>query len=152
MALLNSHYNGGYLFDKYEWYINGRKVDYANGTNLYSQELGIGDEVVLYPQRVGDAYSIPTCPIYIYDKSREWQNETPIFVYPTAVPQSNPKVHIKTNSKGDCTLYSIYGTIIQKVVGVNGEITIDVPNHRGWYILHYTSKQSEGIITKICVY
>jgi len=112
VALLNAQYNGGYEFSNYEWYINGRKIDYATGANLYSKEMQQGDEVVLYPTRVGENYAVPTCPIAITDKRNEQQYDAPVFVYPSSVPSSNAKVRLKSNTNGHFYVYDIHGDIV----------------------------------------
>ena len=150
VALLNEKYNGGYVFDKYEWYVNGRKVDYATGTNLYSQEIGIGDEVVLYPQRVGDNYSIPTCPIYIYDKID--QNPTPLFVYPTSVPISHAKVNVRAKGHGVCAVYNLLGNRILTNVSIADEVEIELPSITGWYMIYYQSDNGQKETQMILVY
>ncbi|MGN1247547.1 MAG: T9SS type A sorting domain-containing protein, partial [Paludibacteraceae bacterium] len=152
VALLNETYNGGFVFDKYEWYVNGRKVDYATGTNLYSQEIGIGDEVILYPQRVGDNYSIPTCPIYIYDKMAQEQNPTPLFVYPTSVSKSQARVHVRAKDNGVCAIYDLLGNRILSNISIAGDIEITLPSTAGWYMIYYQSDNGQKETQKILVY
>lgn len=152
VALLKAEYNGGYSFDKYEWYVNGRKVDYATGANLYSQEIGIGDEVVLYPQRVGDNYSIPTCPIYIYDKMSQEQNTAPVFVYPTSVSKSNARVHVRVEKQGTCTIFNSLGQSVSKEIYINDEMDMQLPTMTGWFLIQYRSDDGEVHNSRILVY
>lgn len=152
VALLNAEHNGGFVFDKYEWFINGRKVDNATGTNLYTQEIGIGDEVVLYPQRVGDNYSIPTCPIYIYDKTPELQTTAPVFVYPTSVSKTSAKVNVCAEGKGVCAVYNLLGNSILSNISIVDEAEIELPSVSGWYMIYYQSDNGQSGNQKILVY
>lgn len=152
VALFNAEHNGGYVFDKYEWYVNGRKIDYAAGTNLYSQELGIGDEVVLFPQRVGDNYSIPTCPIYIQDKMSQEQSPAPLFVYPTFVPQSSARINVRAEGNGICAVYDLLGNCILPNISITDEVEIELPSVAGWYILFYQSNKGQRGTQKIRIY
>ncbi|MGN1239535.1 MAG: PKD domain-containing protein [Paludibacteraceae bacterium] len=137
VALLNETYNGGFVFDKYEWYVNGRKADSITGTNLYSQDITIGDEVVLYLQRQGEDYSIPTCPIYIYDKNAELENNVPIFVYPTYISQNSPKCNLRTSEKGIYQVFDCLGRSINSGTHDGEDTQINLPLMSGVYLVTF---------------
>mgnify|MGYP004503779105 CR=1 FL=1 len=153
IALLNEQHNGGYNFSNYVWYINGRKIDYATGAYLYCLEIQVGDEVVLYPTRIGEDYAIPTCPIVITDKNNEEQNDAPIFIYPSAVSSANARIKIQMNKGGAFYLYNTRGEIIySENCSYEQNYEIILPSIAGVYLLTYRNSNEEIYTSKILVY
>lgn len=154
VALLNAQYNGGYKFSKYEWYVNGRKIDYAVGTNLYYKEMQVGDEVVLCPTREGEDYSIPTCPIIITDKQNEQLYDAPILVYPSFISKNNTRVNIKVKRSGAYCAYDTRGTIVSigECLLPNQDVEIELPTTVGMYLIVYKTDKEEIMTHKVIVY
>ena len=103
VALLNEKYNGGYQFSTYQWLVNNRVIDAVTSSNLYMQELTVGDEVVLMLTRINEDYAIPTCPITI-SEYHDPQNTKPAKSY-----FENGKLILITNGRK----ISLLGQIIE---------------------------------------
>ena len=143
VALLNDHHNGGYIFDKYEWFVNGRLLDIYKGANLYLNDIHVGDEVFVALTRSGENYSIPTCPIVIEDKSNLEQTSYPVLVSYANAQQKVKHVNIDTSDKGNYVLYDILGHVISKGKFNNGDhIELLLPDVSGYYLLHLYTEQS----------
>ncbi|MBQ9295684.1 MAG: hypothetical protein IJ204_00635 [Paludibacteraceae bacterium] len=133
VALLNDRYNGGYLFSKYDWYINGNQVD-EHGPYIYMpQTLAIGDEVVVAPTRRGEEYAVPSCPIIIYDKTPELVSDFPVFVQPSQV---HGQFKLNASTAGTYTLISLSGIIMAEgTYNYGDQLTVDTPAPAGCYVL-----------------
>ena len=150
IALLTADYNGGYTFSKYQWYVNGRRVDYASGPYIYLQEIGIGDEVVLYPTREGEDYAIPTCPVTV--EHYEDVYAYPILVYPTSVSGANTRVNVESENAGSYHLYDLYGHLLGQGRLEAGEMQLDLPALSGCYLLMLDDSFGNHFAQKIMVY
>ncbi len=66
LALKNSRYNGGYLWDAYRWYVDNREMIGEIQSFIYCGEgkiLQMGHPYHALLRRVGEDYFIPTCPL-----------------------------------------------------------------------------------------
>ncbi len=153
VAVLNSSYNGGYLFDKYEWEVNGRMLETtdSNYSNLYMPELRFGDNVCAYLTRKGETYSIPTCPIEIIDNSQAIIGDNPIIVYPTTVNKAHPVLNVRASNDATYAIYNSYGHFISSGhLNQNDNIQVMLPVCSGVY-LFVTNDASAIYTTKILV-
>ena len=134
VALLNENYNGGYVFSKYAWYINGNKLN-EDGSYIYlPQTIRLGDEIVVAPTRQGEDYEVPSCPIVIYDKTPELVSEFPVEVTTTNV---RGQFQIYAQVEGQFLLYSTTGCLISKGSFHEGEhLLLSTPPTAGYYLLH----------------
>ena len=139
VAVLNEYYNGGYVFSDYEWYINGSSST-ASGPYIYMpQTLAIGDEVAVALTRKGEDYSVPSCPIVIYDKSPELVSEFPILCGATDMPG---RFFIQAKAQGTYTLYSPLGHLIKAGSYRDGDyMLIDTHTAAGCYLLRLTTEE-----------
>lgn len=145
VALLNENYNGGYTFTAYEWIVN----DVPTGNHLsylyLPSTLGTGDEVSIMLTRPGDTYSVPSCPIVIYDKTPELVSEYPVMAHPTGI---RGQIRIVAGTDGEYTLYTMTGELITTGTFKNGEQTyIQTHVADGCYLLRL-STPSHGVQTK----
>lgn len=145
VALLNENYNGGYTFTAYEWIVN----DVPTGNHLsylyLPSTLGTGDEVSIMLTRPGDTYSVPSCPIVIYDKTPELVSEYPVMAHPTGI---RGQIRIVAGTDGEYTLYTMTGALITTGTFKNGEQTyIQTHVADGCYLLRL-STPSHGVQTK----
>ena len=151
VAPLTAEYNGGYQFGQYEWYVNGERQQ-TNGTPyLYSQTLRVGDQVVLYATRIGDSYSIPTCPLTI-SLAGDDAYETPIMIYPNQAPRQKPSVTLKANKEGSYRIISSAGHVCEEGWFEDGEQTITLPYVQGCYIIRCTTKEGYSSVHKVMIY
>ena len=150
VAILNENYNGGYRFDKYEWYVNDRLLDVYTGSNLYLHDIHCGDEVEVHLTREGESYSIPTCSIIIEDRSELEQTEYPVLVNTTSLSKQNSRMAIKAHDDGYYVLYDLYGQLILQGVYSEGDnFELEIPNISGCYILYLNTKTHGSKYEKI---
>lgn len=138
VATLNDQYNGGYVFNSYEWEVNGRKLTTTNlgYSNLYMPELNFGDEVCVYLTRVGETYAIPSCPITIHDQSANMQSEYPVMVQPTYVSKKSPALNIYSEQNGVYEILDNRGRIVcPQTICDKGETQVHLSVDEGLYIL-----------------
>ena len=151
VAPLTAEYNGGYQFGQYEWYVNGERQQ-TNGTPyLYSQTLRVGDQVVLYATRIGDSYSIPTCPLTI-SLAGDDSYETPIMIYPNQAPKQKPVITLKASAQGTYRIISSAGHICEAGAFEEGEQMITMPYVAGCYIIRCTTKEGYTTTHKVMIY
>ena len=138
VSLLNENYNGGYVFSKYAWYVNGNRLS-ADGSYIYlPQVLRLGDEVVVAPTRQGENYEVPSCPIVIYDKTPELIGDFPVEVTQTNV---RGRFLIRAKVEGEYLLYSATGCLIAKGTYHKGEQVLNTQLTTGCYLLHLITNQ-----------
>ena len=63
IALLNDEYNGGYVFDSYQWYRNGEKIEGADLSYIVVGKEDIGAQYSVVVTRTTDGVTISTCPV-----------------------------------------------------------------------------------------
>ena len=136
LALKNSRYNGGYLWDAYRWYVDNREMIGETQSFIY---CGVGKTLLMgHPyhaslRRVGEDYFIPTCPL-IPVPHEDIQPIPTIF---------NPGQRIVARRDGQdipVTFYDMLGRVVA------GGIDIDAPAAPGVYML-----ETDGQIQKIIV-
>ena len=106
VALLNEDYNGGYRFSAYEWVVNDSPTGNHRSYLYLPETLGMGDEVAVLLTREGENYSVPSCPITIYDKTPELVSDYPVLAHPSGV---RGQFVIEAEERGTFTLYTITG-------------------------------------------
>lgn len=66
LGILNQTYNGGYDFQEFQWYCNGKALDGATGSYFYTADkLTPGDEYCVALKKPGDERSLMTCPYIV---------------------------------------------------------------------------------------
>ena len=63
IALLNDEYNGGYVFDSYQWYRNGEKIEGADLSYIVVGKEDIGAQYSVVVTRTTDGVTISTCSV-----------------------------------------------------------------------------------------
>ena len=153
VAILNENYNGGYTFDKYEWYVNDILSNEYKGVYLYSNNINLGDKVVVVLTREGESYSIPTCPIIIEDRSCYEQSEYPVLLTTTKKTKQNSRIGIDARDDGYYALYDTYGRLICKDSYREGDsFELQIPDVSGCYILYLNTKTHGSKYEKIIKY
>ena len=136
LALKNSRYNGGYLWDAFRWYVDNVEMVGEVQSFIY---CGVGKTLLMgHPyhaslRRVGEDYFIPTCPI-IPVLHEDIQPIPTIF---------NPGQRIVARRDGQdipVTFYDMLGRVVAS------GIDIDAPAAPGVYML-----ETDGQIQKIIV-
>jgi len=132
VSVLNSAYNGGYIFSGYMWFVNGSMVIDATESNLYLPSLVPGDIVYAMLRRQNEKDFIPTCPITI-------KPYTDLQPYPTLdgtlfVPGS--MAGLNSPEAGAYSIYDMKGMLISTGRFLDGENSIAMPYVSGCYLLH----------------
>lgn len=151
VALLNSTYNGGYTFSKYEWYVNEILIQSITGSNMYLPNLRTGDKVEVALTREGESYSVFTCPIWMEDLSNLEVSDYPVTIEGTIL-RNNTQARIIANEAGTYHLHTVTGALISNgSFAKDSETLINMPAVSGIYILYVTSSGKEPKAFKIIV-
>ena len=137
VAPLKSEYNGGYEFAQTEWYVNDVLQNNTNIGYLHSDDLHIGDKVVMKATRKGENYAIPTCPLEITQAAPNVY-DNPIIVYPTQAPKQTPIVIIQAPEEGNYFIFSSTGMFISSGKFEQGETQVTLPSVCGIYLIRTT--------------
>lgn len=139
VAILNSKYNGGYTFSKYDWYVNGILIQSITGSNMFLPNLRTGDKVEVGLTREGESYAVLTCPIWMQDLSNLEVSEYPVAVEGTIL-RNNTQAHIIASAAGTYGLYSAAGLLITSgTFDKDSETLVALPAVSGIYFLRVTS-------------
>ena len=136
LALKNSRYNGGYLWDAYRWYVDNVEMVGETQSFIY---CGVGKTLLMgHPyhaslRRVGEDYFIPTCPII--PVPHEDVQPIPTIFYP-----GQRIVARRDGQDIPVTFYDMLGRVVAS------GIDIDAPAAPGVYML-----ETDGQIQKIIV-
>lgn len=151
VAPLRPELNGHYVFAQYDWYVNGSRQQNNGLGYLHSDNLQVGDEVVLYATREGDSYAIPTCPLVIQPKPAD-TNPHPILVYPTQAPRYMPIVNLQSDVEGTYSIYSSTGILIETGIFRPGEQQLTLPAVNGLWLIRTQTENGQGETHKVVVY
>lgn len=136
IAILNSDYNGGYDFEKYQWHKDGIPIAGADKSYLYLPEkLDFGAEYTVELTRLSDVYSLFTCPVIPVERME-------MSVYPTLV-SAGQIVTVKTPVKGKLELIDVMGLKIKEQMLLPDINHISVPDRNGVYFLLITDENVE---------
>ena len=139
VAILNSKYNGGYTFSKYDWYVNGILIQSITGSNMYLPNLRTGDKVEVGLTREGENYAVLTCPIWMQDLRNLEVSEYPVAVEGTIL-RNNTQARIIASAAGTYGLYSAAGLLITSgTFDKDSETLVALPAVSGIYFLRVTS-------------
>jgi hypothetical protein len=143
IALLNSNYNGpngsnvgSYEFNRYQWYKNGVPMEGETKSYIYiSSGLEAGASYKLHIMRIGEDYSIFTCPIVVKPYS-DAQSEPNIFP-PSGI------IRLNALSNGTADIWTVTGVLVSshKISADNAQFT--APSAPGIYVL--SLKYDNGI-------
>ncbi len=126
IALLNENYNGGYEFDTYQWYRNGKLIAGANESYLVVSDEDLGAQYSVILTRSGDGVCVATCPI----------------VYTGGVTDV---ANVTLSDNGEWMLMDVMGRRIMNSVTHPGYIAADA----GVYILvNTTTRQTLKIVVQ----
>ena len=148
VAILNENYNGGFTFDKYDWFVNGRHIENASGPNLYLTDLNEGDEVYVIPRRIGDGVRVPVCPITI--ERRKDTYDSPVSVYPLYANVNEP-IRIHSKKTAIYRVYDVMGMLVSSGNVVSDRDEFVTINTRGYYLI-YVSTDSENVSSKVFIH
>ena len=124
IALLNENYNGGYEFDGYQWYRNGKLIQGANESYLVVSEEDLGAQYAVVLTRSGDGVKVAACPI-IYNGGMTGLED------------------VTVTNEGEWMLLDVMGRVVMQSVRANHPLTASP----GVYILYSpTTRQAVKIV------
>ena len=136
LALKNSRYNGGWLWDAYRWYVDGREMPGETQSFIYcgpGNILLMGHPYHASLRRVGEDYFIPTCPII--PVPHEDVQPIPTLLYP------GQRIAVRRDGQNiPVTIYDLSGRVL--VSGTD----IEAPSAQGVYMM-----ETDGEIQKMIV-
>ena len=131
---LKAEYNGGFEFAQIDWYVNGVQTVGGGSGYLQSNDLQVGDQVVMMATRKGETIAIPTCPLII-QKPGVPTYDTPVIVYPTQTPKQMPVITVEAPQKGEYEIFSSTGLLIGSGRLEEGKTTLTLPAINGIYFI-----------------
>jgi hypothetical protein len=128
IALLNSNYNGGYIFNQYQWYKNNVPVVGETKSYIYVQGgLEIGTEYKLQIRRTDDGVTLFTCPIVV-------QLHTDAQAVPT-IAGAHQIIRLNINSNATVNILTATGVLVSSQSISPGNAQITTPSYSGVYIM-----------------
>lgn len=137
LAIRNAEYNGGYVFDSVQWYINGMPIEGATAFNYYagdSADLRFGEEYTALLLRE-DGVKLFTCPFVPSPVSASVMDQpqlTPLVVAPTS--------QIPMQGQGIAYWYDMLGRLHKMENYDHSAIT--APAQQGHYVLMLQSQET----------
>ncbi|MCQ2329232.1 MAG: IgGFc-binding protein [Paludibacteraceae bacterium] len=152
VAVLNDKNNGGYTFDLFEWYVNGKRVAETRGSYIYLPNvLAIGDEVYVNLRREGESYTISSCPLTIVDRLPLQVSTIPFMIYPSHVRRTE-NVTMRSDVPGHYVLSDCAGHVLSEGdFNDAGEIVLPIPYVSGVYMVSFRTDDGRYIVEKIVV-
>ena len=145
LGVRSAAWNGGYEFDRYQWYKDGMPIEGETAANLYAADgLDAGAQYSVLLRRAADGVEIMTCPV-------QPEVFSDIDVTPTVI-FSGGSIEVKSGVDGTLRVWSVAG-VLQSVHDIkDGVNTIYVPAVEGTYILEVQLKDDSRKVEKILVY
>ncbi|MCQ2325904.1 MAG: hypothetical protein MJZ58_06950, partial [Paludibacteraceae bacterium] len=151
VAVLAKDYNGGFEFNQYSWRINNAPME---GTEAYIRNdfLAKGDSVVAYLTRVGEDYSIPTCPLIIAAPAPDAYPTPVLQVEPSSAPVTSPRFVIKSQMGGDYSIYTMMGQPLGQGKFEQGIHELMLPALVGHYVIYVSQEDGTKKAQHVIVY
>ncbi|MCQ2329234.1 MAG: IgGFc-binding protein [Paludibacteraceae bacterium] len=152
VAVVNDKFNGGYTFDDFDWYVNGRNIPSERNSYIYLPErLAIGDEVYVCLTRTGESYCIPTCPIIVADRSALQVSDVPFTLFPSQLPASGI-ARIESSVSGHYLLIDCMGHILaESDMAAGARIDLQMPSVPGVYMVYFYDTAGRSKVIKVLI-
>ena len=158
IAIYDSAYNGGYRFEKFQWFHNDAIMPGQISHFLYQPHwLENGQDYAVELTRVGEDYGIMTCPLTI-----EWTGNdkvTPSMQYlsvvPTMVSRDYPVTNILSLIEGNYKVINPTGSTIQSgriVPDEHHAMYVTLPAVAGLYVIEMSDDEGNSRTVKVMVY
>lgn len=135
LALYNENYNGGYVFDSYQWYKDGEPLPGETSSYLYvPMGLDVEAEYQVLLTRSDDQVAIFSCPIIPEERES-------LSVYPTIVNQGSV-LTVSTPEPADVLVQNVTGVRVNSLRVSAGRTDMTSPDVVGTYFV--TVKLSAG--------
>ncbi|MCL2597487.1 MAG: DNRLRE domain-containing protein [Paludibacter sp.] len=149
LALLNEHFNGGYIWSDYQWYKNDIPIPNEQSSYIYVGVKGeVLDTTAYYRAkvtRIDDGVTLFTCEYFpIYNQNAN------LTIRPTLALQNQPITIIFAGGKS-VTIWNVMGIQIAQYQLSGITNSINAPTISGTYILKIENISGEQTTAKIIV-
>ena len=143
IAILNDHYNGGYVWSAYQWYMGDSLLVGQTQPYLYIPTgLQVGEQYHVRLTREGETVDFPSCPITIRTNPTH-DDFAPTMGYlsvtPTCVVPGHPIVNILSRKDGTYRVTTSSGQFVKEGVFRADVTPIQIPATEGLYIIQLWS-------------
>ncbi len=145
IAILSPEFNGGYSFDRYQWYKDDTLLVGETREYLYiPRGLEVDASYYVRLTRQGETESYQTCPIIIFPDAQDTIAPTMgyLSVVPTYVVQGHPMVSILSRHEGQYTVHTSAGKVIDSGTFTPDVTEVWLPAVSGVYIFQLVSEQT----------
>lgn len=145
IAILTPEFNGGYSFDRYQWYKDDTILVGETREYLYiPRGLEVDASYYVRLTRQGETESYQTCPIIIFPDAQDTIAPTMgyLSVVPTYVVQGHPMVSILSRHEGQYTVHTSAGKVIDSGTFAPDVTEVWLPAVSGVYIFQLVSEQT----------
>ena len=145
LAILNEQYNGGYVFESFQWYADGELIEGATESNYYNPAM---TDTVSYTVAVTlkDGTSLWICP-FNFSSQKEQNN--------------NSNTSVKVVKRGSSIVYVVESNLAYQWYTLTGQCVgqgylssstpwVEVPNITGWFVLQ-VSGIDQNVIERVVV-
>ncbi len=141
LAVLNEKFNGGYTFSSFQWYKNGLPIPGETGSYLYLSKgeiFNTSDVYYIMLTRIGENYSIQSCPIYPV-----LRDEQTISIYPTLLNKGEYiTINNVSNKKLDIRVRNSMGILQSLHSSMESQFKQKMPEVSGVYIVEISSAET----------
>jgi len=132
LFVLNAAHNDGFEFSAFQWYKNDELIIGATRSYLHVPEgLDMQAEYRVELTRVGDNFSVFTCPVSPY-----WvENVTMTLV--NIAPQGGT-FQLNSSLSGMAQIFNLTGILVSEQLIHEGQNLLNAPNRAGYYLLKVT--------------
>lgn len=143
VALLNSNYNGGYSWIRYQWYRNDVLLPWATTSYVVVSDADQGSEyycVVTDP----DGNTMATCPI-VYTSARTALDDLPLLsVHPTI---ARPGENLYLSQGGAISIFDALGReVLTQFTDPSASAVVAAPSQAGVYIIRVGSSAARILV------
>ena len=146
IALYNEKYNGGYKWDRYQWYHGDTPLEGETHEYLYIPTgLIVGDQYHVRLTREGELQDFQTCPITIVRDpiNNDFAPDMGyLSVTPTCVCPCHPYINILSRKDGAYRISTLDGIFVQEGVFRADVTNVPFPSTDGWYIVRLWSSDT----------
>ena len=147
LGVKNEHYNGGYTFTDYQWYLNGEPIEGYKATQIYEygKELDFEGEYRVLLTRADDGKSIMSCPFTPVKYNEDEYTELSTLVYTNQVVVAN------ASHAAEAKMYNVAGVCVGTYAFEVGYNDVKMPSEVGVYTMQVVYDSDKIQVIRIVV-
>ena len=147
LSVKNEHYNGGYTFTDYQWYLNDEPIDGYKATQIYEygKELDFEGEYRVLLTREDDGQSIMSCAFTPIKYNENEYTELSTLVYTNQIVVANASHVAKAK------MYNVSGICVGEYDFKVGYNDVKMPSEAGVYTMQIVYDTEQVQIIRIVV-